>query len=85
MFRRSARIFLISRAILSNDGLREGVKSQLERMTSIKGPQLRLDGGRGGLIFSTREDKGKIDIIWFTKLRTQNKTPHGVVIHEWPR
>jgi hypothetical protein len=61
------------------------MKSQLERMIVIKGPQLKLDGGSGGLIFSTGEDERKIDIIWFTNLRTQHKTPHGVIIHEWPR
>jgi hypothetical protein len=54
-------------------------------MIIIKGPQLKLDGGSGGLIFSTREDKGKTDVIWFKRLRTQHKTPHGVVVHEWPR
>ena len=82
MFRRSECIFLISRAIFSNDGLREGRKSQHERMISIKGPELKLDGGIGGLMFSTGDEKGKIDIIWHSKSRTQHKTPHGIVIHE---
>ncbi len=65
MFRRSARIFLTSRAIFSNDDLREGRKSQLERMTSIKAPELKLDDGSGGLMFSTGDENGKTDIVWF--------------------
>ena len=56
MFRRSARIFLISRAICSNDGLCEGRKSQLERMVVIRGPLMKLDAGNDGLMFSTGDD-----------------------------
>jgi hypothetical protein len=45
-------------------------------MIVIKGPELKLDGGSAGLIFSTREDKGKIDFIWFTSyaLNTKRRT-----------
>src|SRR6266702_21259 len=94
----SARCFLSSRAIFSNEGRFDGKRSQLARMTFMSWPLSRLDGGSEGRMFSSGqtprngegcyhqypENAGK-DRIMKERIPTQHEMPDGVVVREWPR